>query len=415
MEAYLALATLVVVLILVAWGRWRLELCALGGLFFLGVSGGAPSSVLLSGFGHSALMTMAAVMVISQAIIDSGLLKGLGLALNRRLSSSRGQILGLSLLTAGISSLINNVGAVALMLPTGGRMARRLRLAPGAFGLPLALGAIIGGSMTLVGTGPNMLISGFRQAEMGSSFRMFDFLPVGLGMVLAASLAWVVCRSCGFLPGDQELPLEDVSSPPDAASQLPQSKRIITAVIAGVAVATVSAGWLPSDMGFGGAALLMIFSGVIRIESAYASLDWPILLFIGAMLGISAALTQSGALAPLDDWLASWVDGMPAIWIIAILFFASSILANSTNNAAAAVTMAPVALMVAGQAGNVSVDALLMAVAVGSGLSIILPTHQAALLARRQLPFSLHTYARAGLLLTLLCGVVAVALIRLIW
>ena len=415
-SGWLAAATLFMVLFLVAWGRFRLELIALSGIFFLGVTGTVPHALLLSGFSHPALVTMAAVFVMSRAIVDSGLLAGLGLALAHRVHTPHGQILSLALVTAMLSAFMNNVGALGLILPTGLRMARRLSLSPGTFGMPLAFASIIGGSMTMVGTGPNLLIANLRGTELGEPFGMFDFLPIGLPLLLTATVLWIICKSCGIVGEEQGPPPSDPIETNSVASRATSTwKRGITLAVVLFAIVSVSSGWLSSAWGFGSAALLLVLLNVTSIEAAHESLDVPILLFIGAMIGLANALSSSAVFEKLQYWVMPLVSVLPPLSVIAILLFLSSALANSTNNAAAAVAMAPVALMIAGQTPGVSQDASLMAVAIGAGLSIVLPTHQVTLLAKSRAPFDQHRFMRVGLVMTIVLGVVASSLIYMLF
>jgi di/tricarboxylate transporter len=194
----LAWVVLLAVLVLIASGRFRIEMVALAGLLVLGVLGAAPPAVIFSGFGHPALATIIAIFLVSQGIINSGLMLGLGQALARRTHSQRGQILGVALAGSLLSAFMNNVGAVGLMLPTAVRMARRSGSSPGNFGLPLSIASILGGTLTLIGSAPNIIIASYMLSSTGQPFKMFDFAPHGLAMLGTAFLAWLFCRACGM-------------------------------------------------------------------------------------------------------------------------------------------------------------------------------------------------------------------------
>ncbi len=160
MEQTLSWAVLIAVLAAIASGRFRIDIIALTGLLLLGLSGIAPPDIVFSGFGNPALVTIITVFLISQGLINSGLLRGLGQALARRAKSLRGQIISVAAVSALLSTIMNNVGAVGLMLPTAVRMAQRTGQGPGVFGLPLAMFSILGGTITLVGVMVTAIIVG---------------------------------------------------------------------------------------------------------------------------------------------------------------------------------------------------------------------------------------------------------------
>ncbi len=414
-EPFLTWVVLLAVLILIARGRFRIEVVALTGLFLLGILGAAPARVLFSGFGHPALATIVAVFFLSQGIVDSGLMLGLGQALARRASSRRGQILGVAAAGSLLSAFMNNVGAVGLMLPTAVRMAKRSGLSPGSFGLPLAVASILGGTLTLIGSAPNIIIASYMFSLTGESFKMFDFAPHGLAMLL---MAWLLFSASGRAPagmpageGAGELPEPDRVIP--FAPFSTRERRVTFAAIL-LAVLAVSTGLLHPALGFGGAVLLMYLFGIIRLPGAYRALDLKILFFLGAMLGMGEALEHTGALELLSGVLAGFTEGVPPFLLILLLIFVSSALSNAVNNAAAAVFMAPLAAGLAA-GGGLGVGAALMAVAAGSNMTLLLPTHQAALMVMSKAPFDTAAFVRGGLVLSLFCGLAAAAVITLVW
>jgi di/tricarboxylate transporter len=419
-------AILLAVLGAIGSGRFRIEIVALGGLLLLGLAGMAPAGVIFSGFGHPALATIVAVFFISQGIIDSGVMRGLGQSLAKRAKSSRGQIIEISALAAFLSAFMNNVGAVGLMLPTAVRMAKRCGSSPGTFGLPLAFASILGGSMTLIGSAPNIIIASFMVSATGTPFRMFDFLPHGAAMLAVFFLLWIFCKSCGLDPGSEKKMPEgkadaEVSGNDQASlnevihfAPLATRKRWITVLAILPAVALVSFGLIHPAFGFGAAAIILIVGGVLTPPAAYECVDIKIVFFLGAMLGIGQTLEHTGALAVVSDLLAGLTGSLSPFWLILLLVFVTSALSNGINNAAAAVFMAPLAIGMAGGSG-MQAAAALMAVAAGANLTLLLPTHQATLMVLSKAPFSTGFFIKFGTVLTICCGLAATAVIYLVW
>ncbi len=415
---------LIAVLVLIASGRMRIEGIAVGGLLLLGLAGVAEPAVIFSGFGHPALLTIIAVFFISEAIVVSGLMRGLGQSIAKRLKSTRAQVLGVASAGAFASAFMNNVGAVGLMLPTAVRMAGRCDSSPGTFGLPLAMGSIIGGSVTMIGSAPNIIIASFMLQSTGSPFRMFDYAPHGLAMLLTAAILWTICKSCGFDPGSGVCHIEnhslqeEVSEPEteDLQHFAPFATRERQIVLAAIlpAVILVSFGLVHPALGFGAAVLIMMLFRVLKVPESYRCVDIGIVFFLGAMLGIGKAMEVSGALGVISDLLGTAAGRLPSLLLIVILVFISTALSNAINNAAAAVFMAPLAVGIAA-GGDLQPAAALMAVAAGTNLTLLLPTHQATLMVLSKAPFSTASFMRFGFILTLCCCISAALVIALVW
>jgi di/tricarboxylate transporter len=194
-DQLLVLGVLVATVAMFLWGRWRHDMVAVGALLACVLGGLVPFGDAFNGLGHPAVVTVACVLVLSQGLQNSGAVDVLARTL---LPSKPGPTLAIAALTAlaaVLSGFMNNVGALALLMPVAIQAARRLELPPGKLLMPLAFGSILGGTTTLIGTPPNLIVSGFR-AEAGlRSFAMFDFAPVGLavaalGVVFVALVGW---------------------------------------------------------------------------------------------------------------------------------------------------------------------------------------------------------------------------------
>jgi di/tricarboxylate transporter len=178
------------------WGRWRHDMVALAALLacvFLGLV--APGAAF-AGFGHPAVITVACVLVLSRGLQETGVVDALA---QRVLPARGGPTLGIAALTGVglvLSGFINNVGAMALLLPIALQLAARHDLPPGKVLMPLSFGTILGGMTTLIGTPPNLIVSAFRREAGAGGFAMFDFTPVGAAVAIAgfAFLAFVGWR-----------------------------------------------------------------------------------------------------------------------------------------------------------------------------------------------------------------------------
>lgn len=167
------------------WGRWRHDLVALASLLACVLLGLVPSANAFLGFGHPAVITVGSVLILSRGLQDSGAVDKLAhKVLPRDLGPVTG-IAALMMLGAVLSAFMNNVGAMALLLPLALQLSSRFELPPGRVLMPLAFGTILGGMTTLIGTPPNLIVSGFREETGAGAFAMFDFSPVGAAVALA--------------------------------------------------------------------------------------------------------------------------------------------------------------------------------------------------------------------------------------
>ncbi len=171
-----------------AWGRWRHDIVALGALLATVLAGLLPGGSAFSGFGHPAVITVAGVLVLSKSLQTSGAVDALA---RRVLPTDAGpfmMIAGLTATAAILSGFMNNVGALALLMPVALKAAGTLKIPPGRLLMPLAFGSILGGMTTMIGTPPNLIVSGYRREAFGEAFGMFDYTPVGAAVALTGVL-----------------------------------------------------------------------------------------------------------------------------------------------------------------------------------------------------------------------------------
>lgn len=173
------------------WGRFRYDLVALSALLVSVMLGLVPAEGAFAGFGHPAVITVAAVLVLSRGFERSGVVD---IIANQVLKVGENLLLQLLVLVGTVvllSGIMNNVGALALLLPVAMRLAREHNTSPSLLLMPLAFGSLLGGLTTLIGTPPNIIISSYRRDVTGEAFSMFSFSPVGVAVALVG-LAFIV-------------------------------------------------------------------------------------------------------------------------------------------------------------------------------------------------------------------------------
>jgi di/tricarboxylate transporter len=186
---------LAVVFVLLIWGRWRYDLVAFVALLAALLSGVVPKEAAFTGFGHPATVIIALVLIVSRGLINSGaieLLARLVLDGSRRLSA---HIAIMSGVTAALSAVMNNVAALAMLMPLDMQAAEKAKRSPSLTLMPLSFASILGGMITLIGTPPNIVIAEIRGSMLGEPYKMFDFAPVGLacavvGVIFVTLIGW---------------------------------------------------------------------------------------------------------------------------------------------------------------------------------------------------------------------------------
>ncbi len=581
-------STLGITLLLFIWGKWRYDLVAVFALLIVTVIGLVEPEQAFSGFGHPAVITVAAVLIVSRALFNSGMVDYLVRLMGQAGENYLAQLTVLMLAVTVSSAFMNNIGSLALFMPVAIRMARKSERSPSLYLMPLAFGSLLGGLITQVGTPPNIIISMFRaETEAAEAFRMFDFAPVGAGVALAGLLfviiiGWrlmprrkgnlsredlfkvedyiteVIVPEKSALTGkrmrdlekategdvtvvghirngekfsapspyrtfkegdalviranaeelqelidttglklaesdkldDQVLSSEEVEvieatvtrnsplegrtannfklrsrygvnllglarqggrlrSTPDrvrfrtgdvllpqgpadtlyevfpALGLLPlverglrvgQPRRVALAiVIFAAALALAATGILPIQVAFTGAAFTLIIAGFLSMKEIYESVDWPVIVLLGAMIPVSGALETTGGAELIATGILN-LAGSYAPWItLTVVLVGTMFLSDLVNNAAAAVLMAPIAISVAGGIGS-QADPFLMAVAIGASCAFLTPIgHQSNTLVMGPGGYKFSDYWRMGLPLELVIVLVSIPLILYFW
>lgn len=195
LDQVIVFGTLGLTLLLFMFGRWRYDIVALIALLTVTVTGVVAGADAFVGFGHPAVVAVAGVLVVSRGLQNSGVVDALARSLSWVGSGATVQVAALTCVVTVCSAFMNNVGALALLMPVAIQMARKHGHSPSLVLMPLAFGSLLGGMTTLIGTPPNIIIGTYRAQTGAGAFRMFDFSPVGVavamvGVAFIALVGW---------------------------------------------------------------------------------------------------------------------------------------------------------------------------------------------------------------------------------
>jgi len=574
---------------LLLWGKFRYDLVAFSALMAGVVLGVVPSDKAFSGFGHPATLVVALVLVVSAGLVRSG---AVFLITRTLVDSSRS--LGSHIAIMGgiggvLSAFMNNVAALALLMPVDMQTARKAGRAPGLSLMPLSFATILGGMVTLIGTPPNIIIAAIREESLGAPFAMFDFAPVG-GVTAIAGLAFVALIGWRMIPRQAEnanaaKDLEDIADyiaeltiPPGSAligtrlrDLLPEADKADVAIIglvrggtrrfgtqrntalaagdalvieatpealdefratlslvfagekheenlradsAGLAlvevvvpenarirgktaaaiglnwrhatvlmgisrrgrritthirktaietgdilllltpeetstdvvdwlgclpladrglavtqdsktwlaiglfaaaVAAASFGLLYLPVALGLVVIAYVLSRIVPLSELYSHIEWPVVVLLGSMIPLGAALETSGGTELIAGALVGLTQGLPAWVILTVLMVVTMTLSDVLNNTATTIVAAPVGIQMA-QSLGVSPDPFLMAVAVAASCAFLTPIgHKNNTLILGPGGYGFGDYWRMGLPLEILVVAVSIPAILVFW
>ena len=571
------------------WGRWRYDLVAFAALISAVLLDLVPAANAFAGFSSSAVITVAAVLVISRGLSTSGAIDRVTHIVVPQVKSLALQITSLAGFAGTLSAIMNNVGALALLMPATINAAKKVGRSPSLLLMPLSFGSILGGLITLIGTPPNIIIASYREQALGAPYQMFDFAPVGLvitaaGVLFLALFGWklipkerqaaspidelleidayvaeVVAPKTSAAIGKNIIELEDIADEcelriaglirnnqrilgparhtlieakdililkagpkeldkfaeklglmikggteksralfssddvllieavvssdsrlighiigdlrlksryrlnllgvsrqgktirarlhkimfrsgdvlllqadqdaistnlphlgllPLAGRDLQIGKRRHAWLAAGFmasAVVLAASGIMGLTIALSLAALLMVLSGIVPLRDLYESIDWPVIVLVGAMIPVGGALETTGATALIADSILRLADGWSPVVVLAALLIVTMTLSDVMNNTATAVVMAPVSISMSMQLG-VNPDPFLMAVAVGASCAFLTPIgHKNNALIMGPGGYAFGDYWRMGLPLEIIVALVAVPMIILVW
>jgi len=202
-EQLIVFGVLAATLVLFVWNRWRYDLVALAALLACALTGVVPADEVFAGLGHPAVISVAAVLVLSRGLLNGGVVDSVARRLMQVGERPWAQVAALTGIVALSSGFMNNVGALALFMPVAIWMSRQSGRSPSYLLMPLAFGSLLGGTLTLIGTPPNLIIAGYRAEAGEAPFGMFAFLPVGAAVTVAGVL-FIALLGWRLVPRRQE-------------------------------------------------------------------------------------------------------------------------------------------------------------------------------------------------------------------
>ena len=403
-----------------------LAITSLGGAITLGLMGIITPKVVFSGLSDSTVVLFAGMFVVGAALFYTGLAQKIGeTVVSHAGTSENGLMLAIMLVTATMSAFLSNTGTAAALLPVVVGICAVAKIPASRQLMPLAFAAGIGGIITMVGTPPNIIVSGTLSKFGIEPFGFFEFAWIGIPLTVA-TIVFMMLVGKHLLPkheitdaGDveQEVAAEDISN--DPKKQLYSGLillGVIIAMILGDPLKTYFGINLPLSMVAVIGAMLCVLTGCLNEKQAYTSIDWVTIFLFAGMMPVATALDQSGAGKMIADAVIGVMGSDPSPYFAtAVLFALSCIMTQFMSNTASCALLAPIGISIA-QGMGADPHAVLMAIGVAASCAFGTPVGtppNTLVLGPGQYKFT--DYVKAGVPLILVCFVVSLIIIPMVW
>ena len=403
-----------------------LAITSLGGAITLGLMGIITPKVVFSGLSDSTVVLFAGMFVVGAALFYTGLAQKIGeTVVSHAGTSENGLMLAIMLVTATMSAFLSNTGTTAALLPVVVGICAVAKIPASRQLMPLAFAAGIGGIITMVGTPPNIIVSGTLSKFGIEPFGFFEFAWIGIPLTVA-TIVFMMLVGKHLLPkheitdaGDveQEVAAEDISN--DPKKQLYSGLillGVIIAMILGDPLKTYFGINLPLSMVAVIGAMLCVLTGCLNEKQAYTSIDWVTIFLFAGMMPVATALVQSGAGKMIADAVIGVMGSDPSPYFAtAVLFALSCIMTQFMSNTASCALLAPIGISIA-QGMGADPHAVLMAIGVAASCAFGTPVGtppNTLVLGPGQYKFT--DYVKAGVPLILVCFVVSLIIIPMVW
>ena len=403
-----------------------LAITSLGGAITLGLMGIITPKVVFSGLSDSTVVLFAGMFVVGAALFYTGLAQKIGeTVVSHAGTSENGLMLAIMLVTATMSAFLSNTGTTAALLPVVVGICAVAKIPASRQLMPLAFAAGIGGIITMVGTPPNIIVSGTLSKFGIEPFGFFEFAWIGIPLTVA-TIVFMMLVGKHLLPkheitdaGDveQEVAAEDISN--DPKKQLYSGLillGVIIAMILGDPLKTYFGINLPLSMVAVIGAMLCVLTGCLNEKQAYTSIDWVTIFLFAGMMPVATALDQSGAGKMIANAVISVMGSDPSPYFAtAVLFALSCVMTQFMSNTASCALLAPIGISIA-QGMGADPHAVLMAIGVAASCAFGTPVGtppNTLVLGPGQYKFT--DYVKAGVPLILVCFVVSLIIIPMVW
>lgn len=414
-SAILTLGVLAVAAFFFATEIIPLAVTAMGASIALGLLGVLTPAQVFSGLSNSTVVLFAGMFVIGAAMFQTGLAQQIGIRVVKSAGSDEKRLMGaLMIITVALSSISSNTATVACLMPVVIQICAAAKIPVARQLMALAVAANVGGTITMIGTPPNILMSATLQASGLEPFGFFEFAYIGIplsvvGIIYMLTIGKNLCPS-----GHVDKIEEEADDKPKDYRKMMICAAILFIVVLGMAFESTIG--IPMQTVAVIGALACVLTGCLTEKQAYRGIDWVTIFLFAGMLPLAEAMDKSGAGKLIADFVVSLMGDNPSPMIIVIaMFILSCGLTQFMSNTAAAALLAPIGISIA-QSIGASPYPVLMAIGIAASCAfttpVATPPNTLILVPGR---FKFMDYVKVGVPLVFVSLVVCCIVIPFFW
>ena len=402
-----------------------LAVTAMAACTALGILGVLPSKQVYAGLSNSTVVLFGGMFVIGAAMFKTGLAEAIGVAVVKKAGTGEIRLMGaIMLVTIVLSSVSSNTGTVACLMPVIIGICQAAKIPASKELMPLAIAANVGGTITMIGTPPNVIVTGALAAAGLPTFGFFEFAKIGIPLSIII-LLYTLFVGRHFLPvhnaGDMdEEAVKAAKEEAGSAGDAPKSKTkmwISGLILIGVVLAmALGLKNLPLHTAAVTGAILCVITGCLKEKEAYAGIDWVTIFLFAGMLSVATAMDKTGAGKLIADTVVGMMGSNPNPYVLtAVLFLISNILTQFMSNTASAALLAPIGISIA-QSIGCDPKPVLMALGIAASMAFATPMATPPnTLVLGPGGFSFNDYVKVGVPMCLISWIACVIIIPIFW
>ena len=403
-----------------------LAVTAMAACTALGILGVLPSKQVYAGLSNSTVVLFGGMFVIGAAMFKTGLAEAIGLWVVKKAGTNEIPLMGaIMLVTIILSSVSSNTGTVACLMPVIIGICQAAKIAPSKELMPLAIAANVGGTITMIGTPPNVIVTGALSAAGLPTFGFFEFAFIGIPLSIII-LVYTLFVGRHFIPAktagamDEEAvkaAAEEAGATNDGAPKSKSKMWIAGLILIGVVVCmALGLKTLPLHTAAVTGAILCVITGCLKEKEAYAGIDWVTIFLFAGMLSVATAMEKTGAGKMIADIVVNAMGDNPNPYVLcAVLFLISNVLTQFMSNTASAALLAPIGISIA-QSIGCDPKPVLMSLGIAASMAFATPMATPPnTLVLGPAGFSFNDYAKVGTPMCLIALVASVIIIPIFW
>jgi sodium-dependent dicarboxylate transporter 2/3/5 len=403
-----------------------LAVTAMAACTALGILGVLPAKQVYAGLSNSTVVLFGGMFVIGAAMFKTGLAETIGLAVVRKAGTKEVPLMGaIMLVTIILSSVSSNTGTVACLMPVVIGIANAANIPASKELMPLAVAANVGGTITMIGTPPNVIVTGALSAAGLPSFGFFEFALIGVPLsvivlvyMLTIGRKTIPAKSAGDMDEEAvKAAKEEAGASDDNAPKSKTKMWISGLILIGVVVAmALNLKTVPLQTAAVTGAILCVITGCLKEKEAYAGIDWVTIFLFAGMLSVATAMDKTGAGKLIADTVVNMMGDHPnPIVLCVVLYLISNVLTQFMSNTASAALLAPIGISIA-QSIGADPKPVLMAIGIAASMAYATPMATPPnTLVLGPGGFSFNDYVKVGVPLCVITFIVSVIIIPIFW